>query len=286
MAYFLVSTEGLPDRLWFRTREDFAAGMNYAAICSRKAGVIILAFVLMSNHVHFVLRCTFQEAKAFIDMFKSLFSRYCRKKYGIVELLRNNSADIREIETKNESLEKAIAYVMMNPVSANICLSPSQYPWGSGAVCFSETTISGTMLGKLSYRKQVALIHSNVKLPAAYMLSIDGYIHPSSYIPVKEVEAIFRSPKRLNYFLMRSSKARKDESTTPSFRDQIILAAAGDLCISLFRKNSITELSPPQMADLLRQLRFRFSADMAQLARIVGIPYNKATQLMDDFPDS
>ena len=71
------------------------------------------------------------------------------------------------------------------------------------------------------------------------------------------------------------------ESALPAFRDQSILAATPDLIRSLFRMNSMQELSREQKGELLRQLRFRFSADVAQLSRILGIPYKEAVDLMD-----
>ena len=54
-AYWLVTTEHLKKGLWFRDDEDYRVGMNYVAIASFVYGVMVLAFVLMSNHVHFVL---------------------------------------------------------------------------------------------------------------------------------------------------------------------------------------------------------------------------------------
>ena len=55
---YLLTTGHLEDGLWFREDEDYRIGMNYAAIASFAYGVMVLAFVLMSNHVHFVLYCT------------------------------------------------------------------------------------------------------------------------------------------------------------------------------------------------------------------------------------
>ena len=53
---YLLSTDHFEDSLWFRDEEDFKVAMNYVAIqavCS--PDVVVLAFILMSNHVHFVL---------------------------------------------------------------------------------------------------------------------------------------------------------------------------------------------------------------------------------------
>lgn len=286
MPCFLVSTEHLTDSLWFRDNEDFTVCMNYIAITAFRTGVTVLAFVLMSNHVHFVLRGDAAQVRKFIFILKKMFSRYCRIKYGKPESLRHNGIDIRELNLEDEAIERAIAYVLMNPVSANICLHATQYRWGSGSVYFSDIEVSGTPLGLVSKRMKKAILHSHIILPNEYILTTDGYIHPSCYIPVKEVERIFRTPNRLHYFLATSSKARKDELLIPSFKDQLLAEAADELSMSLFHKRYVKELSPAQTAELLRQMRRRFSADPAQLARVTGLDYSKAVALIDSFPET
>ena len=54
---YLLSTGHLEKNLWFRNDEDFVAGMNHVAIqAAQNLKVRVLSFVLMSNHVHFVLK--------------------------------------------------------------------------------------------------------------------------------------------------------------------------------------------------------------------------------------
>ena len=115
------------------------------------------------------------------------------------------------------------------------------------------------------------------------MITDAGFIDPASYIDTAFVERVFRTPSRYNFHLQNSSKAkiRLQESATPAFRDQSILAATPDLVRSLFRKDSLEELSREQKGELLKQLRFRFSADIAQLSRILEIPYKEAVGLME-----
>ena len=282
-SFYLVTTDHLKDRLWFRDEEDFRVAMNYVALAAFVTGCDVLACILMSNHVHFVLMCAREDAEVFINKFKRLYAAYYQKKYDVCELLRRNGVDIREVRAEDESLERAIAYVLMNCVAANICLEPSGYPWGTGNVFFNGNPMSGSRLGDFSGRAQCRILKSNVKLPQDYMLASAGYIQPGSYVNVKGVEALFRTPKRLNYFLRTSSKARLrlEKDAAPSFRDQLLHSACEDLCHSLFRVDQIIELSFEQTAELLRQLHRRFSADINQLCRVTGIPYADAAKMID-----
>ena len=283
LFYYLVSTDHLSERLWFRDDEDFKVGMNYVAILAASANVRILAFILMSNHVHFVLEGDPGDIAAFVTEFKRRYSKYYQRKYGIREFLRENGVDIRPVGRDDEALERAIAYVQMNCVAANICAHPSQYPWGTGPLFFNAARPAGTPLHSLSRRAQVRALNSNAILPRSFRITDAGFVDPASYIDVPSVEEHFRKPSRYNYHLQNSSKAkiRLQESALPAFRDQSILAATPDLIRSLFRMNSMQELSREQKGELLRQLRFRFSADIAQLSRILEIPYKEAVDLMD-----
>ena len=283
--YFLISTDHLVDRLWFRDEEDFRVAMNYVAVAAFLSGVLVLAFILMSNHVHFVICGSRDRTELFINKFKQLYATYYKRKYGVCELLRRNGVDFREVRDDDESLERAIAYVLMNCVAANICMEPSGYPWGTGNTLFNSNPFPGQLLGDLSGRSRIKLLKSNVVLPSEFKLAPGGYILPESYVPVKGVEALFKTPKRLGYFLRTSSKARTrlEGPAVPSFRDQNILSACGDLIHSLFRAVGIHELTPGQQADLLRELGRRFSADLNQICRVTGFPYAEAARLLDSF---
>ena len=46
--FWLVSTEHLENRLWFKDEEDFKSGMNHVAILAATSTAQIMAFVLMS----------------------------------------------------------------------------------------------------------------------------------------------------------------------------------------------------------------------------------------------
>ena len=283
--FFLITTDHLEDRLWFRDDEDFRVAMNYVAVAAFLSGIIILAFILMSNHVHFVVCADRERAERFINCFKRLYASYYQRKYGICELLRRNGTDFRELREEDESLQRAIAYVLMNCVAANICLEPSGYPWGTGNVLFNRNPFPGRRLGDLSGRAQARLLKSHVRLPPDYRLAPEGYVLPESYVPVRGVEALFRTPLRLGYFLRSSSKARirLEKNAAPAFRDQLIRGACDDLCHTLFRANGIADLTDGQKAELLRQLGRRFSADLNQLCRVTGVAYAEAAKLLDSY---
>lgn len=68
-SFWLITTEQLKGKLWFKDEEDYKVGMNYVAILSSTSPVSVLAFILMSNHVHFVVEGSYSEVYAFIGRF-------------------------------------------------------------------------------------------------------------------------------------------------------------------------------------------------------------------------
>lgn len=284
VEFWFVTTDHLTDRIWFKDDEDFKVGMNLVAILACALSVDVLAFILMSNHVHFVFACPYEKARAFIEEFKRRYSQYLHRKYGVKEMLRGVGFRIDPVDGNGESLEWAVAYVQMNSVAANICLSPTGYPWGTGDAFFKESQVRGHRLGLFSKRALRRMLHTAEELPPNLLVNDDGYIIPESYVKVQLVETVFRTPKRMLYFLQNSSKAKRrlsSENDVPAFRDQLIVAAIPDLCQSLFRKSRLDAMSDAEQAELLKQIRFRFSANVNQIARVTGLSYEKVAELLD-----
>jgi REP element-mobilizing transposase RayT len=283
---YLVTTKHLEKSLWFRDAEDFRVAMNYIAIVAWKhPEVIVWGHIYMSNHAHFILLGTEEDVIAFVNSVKQRYSLYYRRKYGVKKLLRRNFLDVKEIPEDNEAREKTVAYVITNCVSANICAHPSQYEWGSGNTLFNPTPPQGKPLSEFSTRKLKRLLRTEEEgLPDDWLIGPGGYILPSMYVDVKAVEALFRKPQRMNYFIATSSKTKmrlEAGEGLPAFKDQTILAALPDLCMSLFQKRSFKELASDEQAELAKQIRFRFSADATQIARVCGVSYAEAAELLD-----
>ena len=284
MEFWFVTTDHLTNKIWFRDDEDFKMGMNLVAILAVALSVDVLAFILMSNHVHFVLCCSNEKAHQFIEAFKKRHSQYMNKKYGLKELLRRGRVKVEPVSGADESLEWVIAYTNMNSVAAGICLASTGYPWGTGDTFFKAKSTKGRRIGTLSDRARAALLHSTQPMPPHFLVGEDGYILPDSYVNVEMVQTLFRTPRRMNYFLQNSSKAKRrlaSNDAAPSFRDQIVLSAIGDLCQSLFQKPSLAALTPEEQAELLKQLRYRFSSNANQLSRVTGLPYPKVVELLN-----
>ena len=79
--------------------------MNFVAIeAAAHPNVNILTFILMSNHVHFLMKAELQDVEKYMYQFKHRYSIYMRKKWGIKKFLKRNGLDIREIPYSGQHL--------------------------------------------------------------------------------------------------------------------------------------------------------------------------------------
>ena len=282
MKFYFVTTDHFESKIWFKEKSDYVVGMNYVAVISFAKGIKVVAFILMSNHVHFLLLCTEAEAREYITEFKCLYGKYYCQKYGTKLFMCHNKVDIREITLENEATERVIAYIQMNSVAARICLEAGGYRWGTGPCFFNDNRPSGRRLGDMSRRAQIRLLKSNVKLPPDWRICEDGYILPESYVCVEFVRRLFKTPSRMKYFLLNSSKAKLVlGKAMPSFKDEIVLSAAKDLCQTLYFKMSFKYLTEEEMTDMVKQLNRRMSADAHQICRVLGLSYAETTRMLD-----
>ena len=274
--YYHVSSEALEKNDIFHSREDFVTAMNDVALCVLKYDVMILCFCLMSNHFHFVLKGSYQECYAFMSEFKRLCAIRMRDRNGEVNGLKDVELHFDLLDTQ-EYLENAIAYVLRNPLSARIIMMPYYYEWSSASAYFRGTVQEyGIRLNTLSLRRRREILRSrNPEVPDNYMLNAQGFICPSCYVAVEEVEKIFYHPSRL---MMALAKRVENEFEIASGASDRIVLSAEELktqVLQLIRieygVSSLSQLSADDRLRLCLQLKRNFNASVKQIARVLRL---------------
>lgn len=284
MKYFHAFTKGLEDRQLFRNREDFIAGMNIlAVVCSAYPQLKLLAFVLMSNHVHFVLYGNEEDAKKFINTYKSLVSRYLRNRYGQIKYLRHVATTVSEVCLENEGLKRLIAYVLNNPVKAGINCIASGYEWSSARCYFNQIDMvqPPRSIGDLSYRERIDILHSKQAIPTTWWINSCGYVDPISYIDYQHVQNIFGRSASMQYFMSATLSAKRGSSDSIVFSDNVIQTALKEILEKKYGVYSLELLDRTLLKNLVRDLKVRFSAPAKQISRIVCIPLNDVVSMME-----
>ena len=273
MGYFHVYTKGLEDREIFRDRDDFIAGMNILAVVCFSCNVRPLVFVLMSNHFHFLLKGNREVAEKFIWLYKNLLSRYLRKRYGSVGYLRRLDTTVAEVDSNDDALKRLIAYILNNPVKAGINCLAHGYEWSSARCYFSliDSVAESDAVSGYSVRELKSILHSNKKLPSHWRITASGYVDQKFYVDSYAVEKLFVRSRSFEYFLSSSLSIRKGVSENITFSDSVLISALNELLQKKYGVGSIDDLNDFLKANLVKDMKVRFSASSKQLARVLGM---------------
>ena len=277
-SYYHVYTKGLEDDVIFRSNEDYIVGMNYVPVSIIGLDIFILAFVLMSNHVHFIVYGTYEEVSRFIEMYKNLIGRYARNKYGVRELLRRVGTGISLIADSAEELKQKIAYVLNNPVAAGINCFPMTYEWGSGRCYFNGLQSMGYLLplSSFSRNEQKKLMRTHKLINQGYLVTEQGYIDPRCYISSDIVEQLYYKASSLNYFLASQPKR------TPSLliSDTLLSNVVDEIIDKQYGGLLPSQLSKESLSVLVKDMNRRLNASAKQIARVLKVSLPEVVSIL------
>ena len=136
--YFHVMLRGINKQDIFYDDNDRERFLETIKRFSAETDVVIIAWCLMNNHVHILLKADGSPA-LFMKKLGCSYVPYFNKKYGRVGHLfqdRYKSETIRD----DKYLLAVVRYIHMNPEKAHIC-KMIDYPWSSYSEYLSEGTI-------------------------------------------------------------------------------------------------------------------------------------------------
>lgn len=128
-GFYHVCARGTGKQLIFEDDEDRWEFLELMRDCCREAGVTVIAWCLMGNHVHLVLADYEDAMSAAMHRLLLTYARRFNKRTGRTGHLFQNRFDRRSLDT-DRHLMVAIRYVHANPQEAGMSLI-ERYPWSS-----------------------------------------------------------------------------------------------------------------------------------------------------------
>lgn len=278
-GYFHICTDGRALPWMFQDEKDFIAGINRIAICHLRTCLEIIAFVLMDNHVHFVLYGTMPQCKAFINLYKRLTGKWILTKYGIGDYLRGLPTEILRIENE-ESLLNTLAYLDRNPPMAGYRYMHSEYPWGSSKYLFRDTKTtddeeSWKPVSTYTRRALRSILNSKVEIPGNWLINESGMIHPKSFLNIRKLEACYKTPIRYAYFLAKKIEGIVEQDLQHSQKlfipDKELRPIVRKMARELFSTENITELDVKDRLLIAKRLRYNYASTLKQISRMVHL---------------
>lgn len=189
------STDGNAVDAMFYDEQDFRDAMNGIYVLLRKYKVIILAFVLMDTHVHFILYGELEECNRFMHDLVARLSRGLHVRYGYSNKLSRVPVNYQKIDS-DRYLKTAICYVVRNPTVAGLSYMPWNYPWSSGPLYFHRelpwsmaTRPKASDLSELTALERRKVLKSR-KVDKNSDALIEGLVLPQEYVAVDLVERV------------------------------------------------------------------------------------------------
>ena len=268
----------------FHNEDEFKDGMNRIPVVAEKCDILILAFVLMDTHVHFILYGDMDSCTHFMHEYVRRTSIYLSSRYHKRNALKNIIVGHQKIDD-DSYLKKAICYVLKNPVSAGLPYNPWDYPWSSGALYFrragywtSPQWLSLKYNSALSHRELSKVLKSKVGISLDTYLD-NGMVLPNQYVEWGLVEKIFRSPKAFNYFLYCSRDTDVESRGGAVSHLSIPLNEMREnrkiLLQELFGVSDIRVLNTSQRIHLARCMKSRYNSSSKQIAKLCGLVYKE-----------
>ena len=282
-------TSGDSVEVMFNNKKEFQDGMNRILPVFASYDVLILAFVLMDTHVHFIMYGDFDDCNRFIHEYVRRTSIYLSSVYKKRNTLRTIMINHQSIND-NRYLKTAICYVLKNPISARLPFNPWDYPWSSGALyfrCPDSWTSPKWMLGIETIvqrtRSKRLIAKSRSKIDSA-IRTVDGLILPDEYVAVEIVERLFRSHKAFNYFMSISKDIEIESHGGVISHLSVPLSEMRDnrrlLSREMFGVDELRALSMEHRLQLARRMKSRYNCSPKQIAKLCGLVYNEVIGLL------
>lgn len=276
-VYHACTSENYP--LVFRSDSDFKIGMDLFAVCAfRNRQLRILAFELMTNHIHIVIIGLAEDIERFFSEYKKLLARalgvslegFCLKLHQISDL---------------ENLRNVIAYVNRNGAMVDEDVTVYSYQWGTNRFYFNDEAklrfkVSARQLKSCDIRE---ITHSRKYDEVKDVMAVDGYASPLSFCYISLGEDMFRSAR--HYFTKVSRHVESYEQIAKLigesvyYTDDDLFQIVCSLSRNSYGCNSPTLLPHKEKVELAKTLRTEYNANNKQIQRMLKLDQSVLTAL-------
>jgi REP element-mobilizing transposase RayT len=275
--FYHLSTKPLEKGVIFQDDEERKVAINLIAILAKETHVDILAFAIMSNHFHFIIKGELVDGIEFFRRLKKRLSNFFsrRGRSGIMDLVDvdpNTPAIASLTQFRNE-----IAYVIRNPYVVRTDVNLFAYPWCSGYLYFNPLldSLCSKSAKELSYKEKRDITRATDPVLDTQFRVRDGMIAPESFVNYKLVERLFPSARKFLWWVLRNVEAHHEVASRLGekvfLNDDELFVTAQQLARSQFGCDGVKDLSIQQQKEIAVVLKHKWNASNGQVARIAQL---------------
>ena len=128
--YHLISRGNNKENI-FEFKRDYTRYTKLLEKCSNRYSIEILAFVLMPNHTHLLVKQeSYTPISKFMQALNTAYSMYFNLRHSRIGHLFQGKFKYILVED-DDYLVHLSRYIHLNPTSANLVKKPEEYQWGS-----------------------------------------------------------------------------------------------------------------------------------------------------------
>ncbi len=275
--FWHLCTPGDLSGVLFREEKDFVYGMNLVAHAAvfHWGKVVIYTFVLMNNHLHFVLSGAEEDCMEFFSFIARRLKRYLGLQDRVFDF-KGFGCKLFKIDDL-QYLRNVIAYINRNAYVASRSYTPYAYFWGVG-YCFFNCAMDfvvGKPLKDFTVRELRSMFFTrNVAFPSGFRF-VRGYVSPDCYCNVRGAEQFFRNPNQ--YFNLVSRQVESFVSIARELGDRVtytddeIYSVAISSALKDFDVRKVSDLDSEQKISLAKKLHFGYNASNKQIKRVLRL---------------
>lgn len=282
-----ICTNGHDTPILMKDDDDFRTVCNFIAILSWKLKIDIIAFIVMSNHLHTLIICKDRPtAEKFIRLLKQEISTYLMNRYGIHGCFDGIGHSISLVDSE-KYLQNCIAYILRNAICAKVCRRIEDYPWSSYSAYFSKYNNKNLRsVSSLGVRERRRVLKSRYSLnDTPFLIDENGRIESRSFVRYDIVEKMFHnSGKMFLTYLGRCNDSHMEYELAikPQIKidDLGLVDSVEKIVATWFNGRGLAELSTGDKCRMIKNLYFNNKTSIPQLSRILGLPKDLVSKVL------
>ncbi|MBP3269798.1 MAG: hypothetical protein J6L98_03870 [Bacteroidales bacterium] len=281
-----VSMEGQETVVLCRDDEDYDAMVKVICVCAKRKNVIVIIYAVVSNHSHVAILAICQDdADAFSEEIKRMYSMWFSKKYGRTGIMRK--VDVKALFLDSDWYTRnALAYVPRNALD-NGC-NVDEYPWSGYRAMFSTAPpgcFSARKVAGMTKIERRAIMHTGDNLTdVPWLIDDDNRLIPKSFCDYDYLEQAFEHDQA--FFLktiggQNSTEMRHKLIETPRhmLTDNEFLKIAEETTQRWF-SSAVDNLSTERKTRIIPYLYRTIKTTVPQLSRVFGLSRDVVSHIL------
>lgn len=273
--FYHLHTTPVEDEVVFRNDDEYKAVNNMIAITLTQSKCSLLAYAIMSNHLHFILEAAETNCLLFYDFLKNSLQRYYSR-HGRTNIIDKMTPGMTFINNLKQ-LRDEIVYVIRNPFVIREDVNPLAYQWCSGHLYFNQfINTGGVCANELKTREFRAFVCSRQITEVDGRIRVtDGMANPASFVNYKRAMSFFDSARQFLMNVFKNVEAQVEVAIRygemPRLNDDEMLSLSFKICRNLFKVNGPRELDLIKRKQLAVTLKNNYHGSNAQIARCTNL---------------